>query len=167
MLAVNGTPRGRADRVSGRRRPNPRFGLRRRVRWRNLPARADGYLGSGRCPKRSAPHSQPGWLVCVRHRSPVFSSLPTLSGLPARMDHRQFRSRTTSASASGDRRTRRGCAGPATSTGTISTYLNATLQAGFEIEEVAEPSAGARLAQEQPIYTRVPIFFAVRARVGQ
>ena len=47
---------------------------------------------------------------------------------------------------------------------TISTYLNALVAADFTVEEVAEPRATARLADRQPEYANVPIFFAARAR---
>ncbi len=48
---------------------------------------------------------------------------------------------------------------------TFSTYLNALATAGFSIEEAAEPKANSLLAQQQPIYTQLPIFFAARARL--
>lgn len=47
----------------------------------------------------------------------------------------------------------------------LSTYLNAFAGAGFEIDECREPIAGDLLAQQQPLYTEVPIFFAARARL--
>lgn len=47
---------------------------------------------------------------------------------------------------------------------TLSTYLNALLIAGFVLEAVAEPPAGPLLAQRQPLYRQVPMFFAARAR---
>jgi len=47
---------------------------------------------------------------------------------------------------------------------TLSTYLNALVRAGFVLEAVEEPTASLLLAQQQPLYTQVPIFFAVRAR---
>lgn len=46
---------------------------------------------------------------------------------------------------------------------TISTYLNGLLQGGFAIEEIAEPAASPLLADQQPVYTRMPIFLGVRA----
>ena len=49
---------------------------------------------------------------------------------------------------------------------TLSTYLNALVSAGFVLEAFAEPVAGPLLAQREPLYQEVPIFFAVRARVG-
>lgn len=47
---------------------------------------------------------------------------------------------------------------------TLSTYLNALVSAGFLLEAVAEPVAGRLLAQRQPLYREVPIFFAARTR---
>lgn len=49
----------------------------------------------------------------------------------------------------------------------LSTYLNALARAGFQIEESQEPVAGDLLAEQQPLYTQVPIFFAARARLQQ
>ncbi|MCP3855312.1 MAG: class I SAM-dependent methyltransferase [Actinomycetia bacterium] len=49
----------------------------------------------------------------------------------------------------------------------LSTYLNALARAGFEMEECQEPRAGELLAEQQPLYTQVPIFFAVRARLRE
>jgi SAM-dependent methyltransferase len=46
---------------------------------------------------------------------------------------------------------------------TLSTYLNALIRTGFVLEEVDEPAATPLLAQQQPVYTEVPIFFAGRA----
>jgi SAM-dependent methyltransferase len=46
---------------------------------------------------------------------------------------------------------------------TLATYLNA-LFAGFTLELVEEPPAGILLAQQQPVYSAVPIFFAARVR---
>ncbi len=48
---------------------------------------------------------------------------------------------------------------------TLSTYLNSLVSAGFHLEEVREPEADALLAEQQPLYTQVPIFLAARARV--
>ncbi len=45
----------------------------------------------------------------------------------------------------------------------IATYLNALLPAGFVIDETAEPHATPLLADQQPVYTQVPIFLGVRA----
>ena len=47
----------------------------------------------------------------------------------------------------------------------LSTYLNALSEAGFEVEECREPRADGLLAEQQPLYTEVPIFFAARARL--
>lgn len=47
---------------------------------------------------------------------------------------------------------------------TLATYLNALVGAGFVLEQAHEPVANARLAEEQPVYRQVPIFFAARAR---
>lgn len=47
---------------------------------------------------------------------------------------------------------------------TLSTYLNALLTGGFNIEVVEEPPAATRLAQQQPVYSAIPIFFAARVR---
>ncbi len=49
---------------------------------------------------------------------------------------------------------------------TLSTYLNALVRARFVLEAVEEPTASLLLARQQPLYTQVPIFFAVRARRG-
>jgi len=49
----------------------------------------------------------------------------------------------------------------------MSTYLNSLHAAGFVIEEATEPAANELLAQQQPLYTRVPIFFAARARLAE
>lgn len=48
---------------------------------------------------------------------------------------------------------------------TFSTYLNALHAAGFTIEHAIEPAANPLLEQQQPLYSRVPIFFAARARL--
>ena len=48
----------------------------------------------------------------------------------------------------------------------MSTYLNALVAAGFVIEETLEPMANELLAQQQPLYLRVPIFFAARVRLS-
>ena len=45
----------------------------------------------------------------------------------------------------------------------LSTYLNGLLAAGFGIDEVAEPRPERRLAEQQPEYSSVPIFWATRA----
>ena len=47
---------------------------------------------------------------------------------------------------------------------TLSTYLNTLLAAGFAPERTLEPRATGLLAEQQPVYRNVPIFFAVRAR---
>jgi ubiquinone/menaquinone biosynthesis C-methylase UbiE len=47
---------------------------------------------------------------------------------------------------------------------TVSTYLNALVTAGFALEEVVEPRASARLAEQQPVYALVPIFLAALVR---
>jgi hypothetical protein len=47
---------------------------------------------------------------------------------------------------------------------TLSTYLNAFVRHGFELEQVLEPAADGDYAREQPVYVRVPIFLAVRLR---
>ena len=46
----------------------------------------------------------------------------------------------------------------------LSTYLNALVRAGFELEKSAEPRANELLAAQQPLYSQVPIFFAARVR---
>lgn len=48
----------------------------------------------------------------------------------------------------------------------LATYLNALARHGFTLEEADEPRAGARLAEQQPAYAEVPMFFAGRARLG-
>ena len=45
----------------------------------------------------------------------------------------------------------------------LSTYLNGLVQAGFVLDVVEEPMPSDRLADQQPLYREVPIFFAVRA----
>ena len=47
---------------------------------------------------------------------------------------------------------------------TLSTYLNALSQTGLRLEVADEPFASPRLAEQQPLYTEVPIFFAARTR---
>jgi ubiquinone/menaquinone biosynthesis C-methylase UbiE len=47
---------------------------------------------------------------------------------------------------------------------TLSTYLTALVAAGFALERVVEPAANETLARQQPVYARVPIFFAARVR---
>jgi ubiquinone/menaquinone biosynthesis C-methylase UbiE len=49
---------------------------------------------------------------------------------------------------------------------TLSTYLNAFVRHGFTLEQALEPPAVGEHAREQPVYVRVPIFFAVRLRSG-
>jgi hypothetical protein len=44
----------------------------------------------------------------------------------------------------------------------LSSYLNALIAGGFQIDEVVEPRADPLLAEQQPVYTEVPIFFAGR-----
>jgi SAM-dependent methyltransferase len=46
---------------------------------------------------------------------------------------------------------------------TLSTYLNGVVAAGFAIETVAEPRPQPLLAEQQPEYSSVPIFWATRA----
>jgi ubiquinone/menaquinone biosynthesis C-methylase UbiE len=45
---------------------------------------------------------------------------------------------------------------------TLSTYLNALTHCGFSLDAVEEPEASPLLAQQQPLYKEVPIFFAAR-----
>jgi SAM-dependent methyltransferase len=47
---------------------------------------------------------------------------------------------------------------------TLATYLNHLGQANFILEQAEEPRASPLLAQQQPEYAAVPIFFAARAR---
>ena len=49
---------------------------------------------------------------------------------------------------------------------TLSTYLNTLVRHGFVLEATLEPPASGAHAQEHPVYTRVPVVFAVRARRG-
>ncbi len=44
----------------------------------------------------------------------------------------------------------------------LSTYLNALTQSGFAVDVVEEPEASSLLAERQPLYQEVPIFFATR-----
>lgn len=46
----------------------------------------------------------------------------------------------------------------------LTTYLNALVTVGFVIEAVEEPEASPRLVDQQPVYAKVPIFFAARTR---
>jgi SAM-dependent methyltransferase len=48
---------------------------------------------------------------------------------------------------------------------TLATYLNALVAAGLAVEAVEEPAAGPLLADERPVYTQLPIFFAARTRL--
>jgi SAM-dependent methyltransferase len=45
----------------------------------------------------------------------------------------------------------------------VSTYLNAITQSGFLVDVLDEPKASSLLAEQQPLYKEVPIFFAARA----
>jgi len=45
---------------------------------------------------------------------------------------------------------------------TLTTYLNTAIATGFTVAAVAEPPAGPLLAEQNPLYTEVPIFFAAR-----
>ena len=49
----------------------------------------------------------------------------------------------------------------------LSTYLTALADAGFQLEEALEPRADQLLAEQQPLYQEVPIFFAARIRSSQ
>jgi ubiquinone/menaquinone biosynthesis C-methylase UbiE len=46
---------------------------------------------------------------------------------------------------------------------TLSTYMNALINCGFAIDRVEEPRASTLLELQQPEYSAVPIFWAVRA----
>jgi SAM-dependent methyltransferase len=46
---------------------------------------------------------------------------------------------------------------------TLGTYLNGLVLAGFVLDAVDEPRPAARLAEQQPLYAEVSIFFAARA----
>ena len=46
----------------------------------------------------------------------------------------------------------------------LSTYLNSLADAGFAIERAEEPMANDMLAQQQPLYVQVPIFFSALVR---
>ena len=50
---------------------------------------------------------------------------------------------------------------------TVSTYLNALVDAGFLIERIDEPPASDLLVSRQPEYGLVPIFLAVRVKAVQ
>ena len=50
---------------------------------------------------------------------------------------------------------------------TLSTYLNTFVRHGFSVEQVLEPAASGRYAREQPVYVKIPIFFAVRLRLSR
>lgn len=45
----------------------------------------------------------------------------------------------------------------------LSTYLNSLIAARFWLDEFLEPRATPLLAEQQPVYQHVPIFFAGRA----
>lgn len=45
---------------------------------------------------------------------------------------------------------------------TLTTYLNALLRAGFQLDRVSEPLPTPLLARQRPVYGEVPIFFAAR-----
>jgi SAM-dependent methyltransferase len=45
----------------------------------------------------------------------------------------------------------------------VSTYLNSLTQSGLLVDVVDEPKASSLLADQQPVYEEVPIFFAARA----
>ena len=45
----------------------------------------------------------------------------------------------------------------------LSVYLNNLIAAGLRLDEVLEPPASPLLAEQQPVYRHVPIFFAARA----
>jgi SAM-dependent methyltransferase len=45
---------------------------------------------------------------------------------------------------------------------TLSTYLNALVHAGFVLDAVDEPRPSRLLAEQQPLYEQVPIFFGAR-----
>ena len=49
---------------------------------------------------------------------------------------------------------------------TLSTYLNALIDAGLMLERVSEPRATARLAEARPIWAEVPAVLVVRCRKG-
>ena len=49
---------------------------------------------------------------------------------------------------------------------TLATYLNALVGAGFALQHVVEPPASERLARQQPVYVRVPIFLGARVRAA-
>jgi SAM-dependent methyltransferase len=44
----------------------------------------------------------------------------------------------------------------------LSTYLNALTRCGFRLDISEEPDASPMLAEQQPLYRQVPIFFAAR-----
>lgn len=45
----------------------------------------------------------------------------------------------------------------------LSVYLNSSVAAGLRLEAALEPRASRLLAEQQPVYEHVPIFFAARA----
>lgn len=47
---------------------------------------------------------------------------------------------------------------------TLSTYINALSNASFRIEVADEPHPNELLVEQQPVYSKVPIFFAARVR---
>ena len=47
---------------------------------------------------------------------------------------------------------------------TLSTYLNLLVEAGLQIERVAEPRASGHMASRRPIWTEVPAVLVVRCR---
>jgi|SRR4051794_18388720 ubiquinone/menaquinone biosynthesis C-methylase UbiE len=49
---------------------------------------------------------------------------------------------------------------------TLSTYVNALVDAGFVVERLAEPRADGGLAQEQPVYREIAMLLGIRARLS-
>jgi ubiquinone/menaquinone biosynthesis C-methylase UbiE len=49
---------------------------------------------------------------------------------------------------------------------TLSTYVNALVDAGFIVEHLAEPRADGGLAQKQPVYREIAMLLGIRARLS-
>ncbi|MGN6380206.1 MAG: class I SAM-dependent methyltransferase [Gaiellales bacterium] len=105
-----------------------------------------------------------GWFVFVIGHpcflAPDAVTTPAPSGIPGRLVSGYFEERFwRSTNPQGVRRA-------GNHHRTLSTYLNGLVAAGFAIEAVAEPRPQPLLAEQQPEYASVPIFWATRARAS-
>ena len=102
-----------------------------------------------------------GWFVFVIGHpcflAPEAETLRTADGTPGRLVSGYFEERFwRSANPQGVRRA-------GNHHRMLSTYLNGLVATGFAVEAVAEPLPQPRLAEQQPEYSSVPIFWATRA----